>query len=87
MHAVHFHNSTPWSNKKNSLFTVFTDEVPTHTPNYFKVFGSPVYVLDPSLQTGTLGPGKWKKRSYQGVYIGHSLHHASNVILIYNLKT
>ena len=59
----------------------------THTPNDFRVFGSLVYVLDLSSQSGSLGPGKWKERSYQGVYIGHSLHHACNVILVYNLKT
>ena len=58
-----------------------------HTPNDFRVFGSPVYILDPTLQSGTLSPGKWKERSYQGVYIGHLLHHANNVILVYNPKT
>ena len=87
MHAVCLHNCTPWSNKKSSTFTLFTDEDPAHTPNDFNVIGSlVVYVLDPSLQI-TLGPGKWKEWSYQGVYVGHSPHHASNVILVYNLKT
>ena len=52
MHVVHLHNCTPQSNEKNSLFTLFTDKDPTHTPNDFKVFGSPVYILDSSLQTG-----------------------------------
>ena len=88
LHAVHLHNCTPWSNETKSSFTLFTDEDMTHDNlNDFKVFGSPVYVLDPSLQSGSLGPGKWKERSYQGVYIGHLLHHASNVILVYNPKT
>jgi hypothetical protein len=57
------------------------------SPHDLKVFGSPVYVLDKALQDGLIGPGKWKKRCYQGVYIGHSPHHASNVILVYNPKT
>jgi hypothetical protein len=57
------------------------------TPHDFKVFGSPVYVLDKALQNGSIGPGKWKERCYQGVYVGHSPHHASNVILVYNPKT
>ena len=87
MHAVHLHNCTPWSNEKNSLFTLFTDEDPTYTLNDFKVFGSLVYVLDPYVQTSTLSPGKWKKCPYQGVYVGHLPQHASNVILVYNPKT
>ena len=69
LHAVHLHNCTPWANKTKSPFTLFTDEVMTNHPNDFKVFGSPVYVLDPSLQSGSLGPSKWKERAYQGVYI------------------
>ena len=72
MHAVCLHNCIAWSNETKSLFTLF---------------GSLVYVLDLSSQSGTLGPGKWKKRLYQGMYIGHSLHHGSNVILVYNPKT
>ena len=87
LHAVHLHNCTPWSNKTMLPFTLFTNEDMITNPNDFKVFRSPVYVLDPSLQSGSLGPGKWKERSYQGVYVGHSLHHASNVILVYNPKT
>ena len=75
------------SNEMKSPFTLFTDKDTNQSPHDFKAFGSPVYVLDPSLQTGTLGPGKWKERSYQGVYIGHLLHHVSNVILVYNPKT
>ena len=87
MHTVWIHNCTPWSKEKNSPFTLFTDEDPTHTMNDFKVFGSAVYILNHSLQTRTLGSGKWKECCYQGAYIGHSLHHVINVILIYNPKT
>ena len=86
LHAVHLHNCTPWSNETMSPFTLFTNEDTMINPNDFKVFGSPVYVLDPSLQSGSLGPGKWKERSYQGVYVGHLPNHASNVILVYNPK-
>ena len=87
LHAVHLHNCTPWSNESKSPFTLFTNEDMNHTPNDFRVFRSPVYVLDPTLQSGALSPGKWKERSYQGIYIGHSPHHASNVIIVYNPKT
>ena len=87
LHTVHLHNCTPQLNKMKSPFNLFTYEDMNHTPNNFRVFGSPVYVLDPTLQSGTLGPGKWKERSYQGIYVGHSPHHVSNVILMYNPKT
>jgi hypothetical protein len=53
----------------------------------FNVFGSPIYVLDKAIQDRSIRPGKWKDRSHQGVYVGHSPYHASNVILVYNPKT
>jgi hypothetical protein len=88
MHAVRLHNCTPHpAGQTKSLYTLFTDEDPPTSSQDYQVFGSPVYVLDSSLQSGNLGPGKWKNRCHQGVYIGHSLHHASNVILVYNPKT
>ena len=87
LHAVHLHNCTLRSNETKSPFTLFTDEDMNHTTNDFRVFGSPVYVLDQTLQSGTLSPGKWKERSYQGIYVGHLPHHVSNVILMYNPKT
>jgi hypothetical protein len=52
----------------------------------FRVFGSPVFVLDKKLQDGdTLS--KWKARSWVGVYVGHSLAHSGNVPVIYNPQT
>ena len=86
-HAVNIHNYSPCPNKQCAPYTMFTDEDPPLSANDFWVFGSPVYVLDSSLQTGTLGPGKWKERAFQGVYIGHSKHHASNFIMVYNPAT
>ena len=87
LHTFHLHNCTPWSNEMKSPFTLFTDEDMNHTPNDFKVFRSPVYVHNLTLQSGTLSPGKWKERSYQGVYVGHLPHHVSNIILMHNPKT
>jgi hypothetical protein len=87
MHAVLLHNCTPHPGETTTPYTLFTDEDPPASSHDFKVFGSPVYVLDSALQSGNLGPGKWKNRCHQGIYIGHSLHHASNVILVYNPKT
>jgi hypothetical protein len=87
MHAVHLHNCTPRPGQTKSPYTLFTDEDPPALLQDYQVFGSPIYVLDSTLQSGNLGPGKWKNRCHQGIYIGHSPHHASNVILVYNPKT
>ena len=87
MHAVRLHNCTPRPGEATTPYTLFTDEDPPASSHDFKVFGSPVYVLDSALQSRNLGPGKWKNRCHQGIYIGHLLHHASNVILVYNPKT
>jgi hypothetical protein len=61
MHAVRLHNCTPRHGETQSPFTKFTNEDSPLTPHDLKVFGSPVYVLDATLQTGSIGPGKWKK--------------------------
>ena len=87
MHAVRLHNCTPRPGTSESPFTLFSNEDSPLSPTDFRVFGSPVYVLDSTLQSGTIGPGKWKDRCHLGAYIGHSPNHASNVILVYNPKT
>ena len=87
MHAVHLQKCTLKPKKTVSPHTLFTNKDSPLTPHDFRVFGSPIYILDKSLQSGTIGPSKWKERCYQGIYVGHSPHHASNVILIYNPKT
>ena len=50
------------------------------------VFGSPCFVLDPKLQDGKKLP-KWNRRARQGMYVGISKEHASNVANILNLTT
>ena len=87
LQAVNLHNYSLHSKAQSSPYTLFTNEDPPLSANDFQVFGSLVYVLDNSLQTGTLGPGKWKERAFQGIYISHSQHHASNVIMVYNPVT
>ena len=49
-------------------------------------WGCPAYVLDPTLQDGKKIP-KWKPRSRQGRFVGHSQTHASSVTLILNRQT
>jgi len=51
-----------------------------------KVFGCPVYVLDPKLQDGTKIP-KWSPRARLGQFLGFSKLHSSSVGLIRNLRT
>jgi hypothetical protein len=49
-----------------------------------KVFGCPVYVLDPCLQDGKKIP-KWEPRSHHGQFLGFSPNHSSSVGLIQNI--
>ena len=51
-----------------------------------RVWGCPVYVLDPKLQDGKKLP-KWNKRARKGIYLGVSEEHSSTVGLIGNLET
>ena len=51
-----------------------------------RVWGSPVYVLDPRLQDGKKVP-KWKPRSRRGQFLGFSPLHSSTVAQVRNLKT
>ena len=51
-----------------------------------RVFGCPVYVLDPKLQDGKKLP-KWEPRCRRGQYLGFSSSHARNVALVRNTRT
>lgn len=51
-----------------------------------RVWGCPVYVLDPKLQDGKKLP-KWSKRSRLGVYLGVSPQHSYSVGKVLNLTT
>jgi len=51
-----------------------------------KVWGCPVYVLEPSLQDGKKIP-KWLPQSRRGQFLGFSLNHATTVGLIKNVIT
>jgi hypothetical protein len=52
----------------------------------FMSLGLPFTSYKNSFKMGDSYP-KWKVRSWQGVYVGHSTCHASNVPLIYNYQT
>jgi hypothetical protein len=51
-----------------------------------KVWGCPVYVLDPKLQDGIKIP-KWSPRSRRGQFVGFSRDHATSIGVIRNLRT
>jgi hypothetical protein len=51
-----------------------------------KVWGCPVYVLDPTVQDGKKLP-RWKPKSRRGQFLGFSKRHANTVGLIRNLTT
>lgn len=51
-----------------------------------RVWGCPVYVLDPTLQDGKKLP-KWHPRSRRGQFLGFSSKHSSTVGQVLNLRT
>jgi hypothetical protein len=50
-------------------------------------WGCPVFILDASLQSSSLGAPKWEPRSRLGIYLGHSPFHAGSVALVLNPAT
>jgi uncharacterized protein (UPF0264 family) len=53
--------------------------------NQARVWGCPVYVLDPKIQDGKKLP-KWKARSRVGMYVGSSQEHSSTVGVVYSIS-
>ena len=86
-YAVHLHNNLPKDQLKYSPSEIFCGSKSEHYElKQARVWGCPVFVLDASLQDGKKLP-KWQPRSRQGVYLGVSSEHASNVGLVMNLNT
>ncbi|KAG7373658.1 reverse transcriptase RNA-dependent DNA polymerase [Nitzschia inconspicua] len=87
-HAVYLWNHLP---RKDSLlapielFTGATFDDYSHLQRS-RVWGCPVYVLDPTLQDGKKLP-KWSPRSRRGMFLGVSPSHSSSVGRILNLRT
>jgi len=82
-HACTFYNASIRNDTGKSPHHMFTGSIAPWRLEDFRVFGSPVYVLDKRLQDEDSFP-KWKARSWLGVYVGNSLAHAGNVPVIYN---
>lgn len=53
---------------------------------HFHPFGSPVYVLEKSLQSQQ-SHNKWSDRSRVGIFLCHSPHHSSTVPLVLNTRS
>lgn len=85
-HAVNFHNTSIHKGQSAYPCKLFTGEEPPSTLQDFCIFGCPTYILHKDLQDGSK-IGKWKARSWQGVYIGHSSCHSGSIPLIYNPAT
>jgi hypothetical protein len=82
-YAAHIHNNTP----RNGICPadVFTGaNVPRHRLLYYRVWGCPMYVLDPKVQAGKKLP-RWEPRSRCGMFIVISSQHTSKVPQVLNL--
>lgn len=87
-HAVHIWNHMPRTSSGLSPYELFSGQ---KDPDYTdlrraRVWGCPVYVLDPKLQDGKKIP-KWKKRTRLGMNVGSSSEHSSTVNRILSLDT
>jgi hypothetical protein len=86
-YSVHIYNNTPDLNGMCRPADPFTGEVvPRHSLQDFHTWGCPVFILDPKLQSGQRLP-RWQPRSRQGVFMGLSTIHSSEVPLVLNTTT
>ena len=86
-YAVYIWNRLPRQKSGLSPMEIFYSTKSTHEELLnAKVWGCPVYVLEPTLQDGKKLP-QWQPRSKLGQFLGQSKVHASSVGLIKNLQT
>lgn len=87
-HAVYLWNNMPRKDTGLSPLEVFTQtsDMSANPLQQARVWGCPVFVLDPKLQDGKKLP-KWKARSRQGMYLGISASHSSTAGRILNPRT
>ena len=79
-HAIDLHNAT-LNHSSLSPIEIFTGLKTSFDFTKFHTFGSPTYVLEPTLQARHKLP-RWNPRSKVGVYLGKSNEHAGNISLI-----
>ena len=85
-HATHIYNHTPNEHGVCPADIFHGSLVPRHRLLDFHTWGCPVFVLDPQLQSGQKLP-RWQPRSRQGVFMGLSSIHSSEVPLVLNMST
>ena len=85
-HVVNVRNSLPWPGKTESLSSKFTGMSIQPNLKNFHLFGCLVYVLQAPLQTRSPFP-KWEECSRIGVFLCHSPHHVSSVLLVLSTQT
>jgi hypothetical protein len=85
-YAVWCHNRLPPSGAGLSPLELWNDakDAVSHLPRAH-TFGCPVYVLDAKLQDGKKIP-KWDSKARQGIFVGFSKVHSTNVALVLNPK-
>jgi len=85
-YATYVYNILPRANKVSPCDLFFGSTIPRHKLQNLHVWGCPVYVLNPSLQSGNKIP-RWEPRSKRGVFCGLSTVHSSEVPQVLNLTT
>ena len=87
-YAVWLWNNIPDLQKRLSPLELFASSVHQDYKlvQRARVFGCPVYVLDPKLQDGKKLP-KWSKRSRMGIFVGFSSEHSNTVALVLNIES
>ena len=88
-HAVWIWNHLPRDGHSLSPEEIFSQTIdPTNHEilQRLRVWGCPVYVLDPKLQDGKKIP-KWNPRTRRGQYLGFSPNHSTHCSLVLNLST
>ena len=87
-HAAYMYNRMPNPHHGHAPLELFTGTKLSSyaTLQQARVWGCPVYVLDPKIQDGKKVP-KWNPRSRRGQFVGFSPEHASTVGRILNLAT
>ena len=85
-YEVYLYNHLP--NEKGivpaDLFTEVTP--PRHNRKDYHIWGAPLYILSPKLQSGQKIP-RWQPCSCRGLFVGFSSVHSIDVPLIFDLRT
>ena len=85
-YSTYVYKTLPWANNISPSDLFFGSTLPWHKLQNMHVWGCPVYVLSPTLQSGNK-ISWWEPRSRCGVFCGLSTIHSSEVHQVLNLTT